>query len=292
MRRIKLAIVLVVLLCLAVLICIPAREMFALRAVQAAAGPNCTMTVTFHPSPVMDHAFVKRWLKPNTPWGRSVRYLHLYDAAPFRGDLGAALMRLPRLDYVVVTENENKGHASGAEWACFISTLAAHPTLEGFYLNARELSDAMLAPLAGHPRLNRVGLEGDRITPACLQRLEAMPKLTILALDRISASEDEWMQYTAGIRKLPQLVILMLSGDHLTDAALAQLAGHPALGNITVFNHRLTPQSITTFARMPGLHVVQIGGPSPAFAKEDIAALRAALPSATVTFDREKGAPK
>jgi hypothetical protein len=121
---------------------------------------------------------------------------------------------------------------------------------------------------------------------AVLARFPKLRRLTVFENDPDLPTELEWTALCARFREFSNLEEVELGGDLLTDAAIAPLAGHPQLRSVTITCGRLTDGCAKTFASMPRLSKLHIEGQTYDgdiwVSEERKAAMRAALPSATV----------
>lgn len=78
---------------------------------------------------------------------------------------------------------------------------------------------------------------------------------------RLPLPSGEWLKLCQTIRGLPRLEQLKLSGDHITDATIAALAGHNSLQSINLGRNAISPAAMITFATMPHLETVILDEP-------------------------------
>ena len=93
------------------------------------------------------------------------------------------------------------------------------------------------------------------------RELEAFPRLQKIHIaDRggKETSESDWQRLLSRIRQFPELVELEVSGDQISDVALAPLNGHQRLRTLTIMGARLATDSLITFQSMPKLRQLYI----------------------------------
>ena len=129
------------------------------------------------------------------------------------------------------------------------------------------------------------GFRGDELG-AALARFPKLRRFCVMETDDPGPSEAEWTLLCRGLRALPQLEDIELGGAWLTDAAIAPLAGHPNLRDVTIQVGRLGPECTKTFATLPRLSRLLIGEQryegDTWLSPEEEKAMRAALPGVTV----------
>jgi hypothetical protein len=126
------------------------------------------------------------------------------------------------------------------------------------------------------------GTRGDM--GAALQRF---PRLRRVMLDGASGmTESEFKVLCGQLRQLSNLKELTFIGMPATDAALAELAGHPRLRSITIILGNFTTKSAKTFASMPALRQLVLDGEAangdPSLAPEIAKEMGAALPGVAI----------
>jgi hypothetical protein len=168
----------------------------------------------------------------------------------------------------------------------FVSMVAAQAGLRSMYFSGREITDASLLPLARHPTLEEFSINSARLTPACMSTLASMPKLRFLGFENYDAalSERDWIAICVAVRQMTGLDGVVMGGDELSDAALAELAGHPSLRRVVVLGHKLTPACAGSFAAIPGLRSIVLGARVPPFTEEEREAIGAELLTMRIEF--------
>jgi hypothetical protein len=117
--------------------------------------------------------------------------IHIYDPEAFRGDLGAALARFPRLRRASVFESESL--PTEAEWTRLCMWLRSFPHLEEIELGGAWVTDAAIAPLAKHPQLHTISIAGGRLTAECTKTFASMPHLTRLHIEGQIPEDENWL---------------------------------------------------------------------------------------------------
>jgi hypothetical protein len=277
-RGTRLLLVLLALISGVVLI-IPLRRIHTLVSLKNEIAPSGKLWVDFHPHPFLTEKRLNSLLDPagnrhlsgtsrpiyQTLLGSSARTLSLDDLSPATHRAAELIATFPRVTGAVFGETYSGTNATDSEWKAILTTMAGVRALSWLNLRGRELTDDALTPLASHPNLHSLLLNTNRLTPACLSTVAALPNLDELSFEHVTvATEADWIQYCAGIRKLPRLHRLLISGYQLTDTALAQLAGHPTLRVVTIVNHDLTAACATTLVTLPSLQSVTFGARKPA----------------------------
>jgi hypothetical protein len=191
-------------------------------------------------------------------WSGPVTTIEIRDAGGLKSDLGAALARFPHLRMLLV--RESLGSMTESDWKLLCTRLRTLPRLRHVYLHGDQLTDDALAPLEGHPHLGSVILCG-RLGEKCGSTLAKLPSLTSLDIfepDLLDGlQETDWSQLCGGLQAMPGLLKLGLCGPHLTDEALAGLAGQPGLQELRI-GGQVTLRSAETFSSMPQLRRLEI----------------------------------
>ncbi|MEZ0276229.1 MAG: hypothetical protein ACAH88_15075, partial [Roseimicrobium sp.] len=125
-------------------------------------------------------------------FGGSITDIHIYDPEDITGDLGAALLRFPKLQRVAVTDNSYDDFPMEASFRLLCTRLRELSRLEELALDGHELTTASLAPLAGHPTLQKLRLPYSRITPDIIQVLAAMPSLKEVEIGDVVDESKSW----------------------------------------------------------------------------------------------------
>ncbi len=115
---------------------------------------------------------------------------HIYDFEGFRGDLGAALTRLPRLRRV--TAYSMREADSESEWTQLCTHLRTLPQLEELDIGGHQLTDRAVAPLAGAPQLRILRINCDPLTPSSARTFASMPRLMELRLESQKFAGSAW----------------------------------------------------------------------------------------------------
>ena len=125
---------------------------------------------------------------------------------------------------------------------------------------------------------------------ATLRRFPHLRRFTFFENEDDFPTEADMTLLCTRLRSLPKLEEIELGGGQLTDAALAQLAGHPGLRTVEISFSQLTPACAATFATMPRLTSLIIGQVIPAnpgpleLSEKDKDAIRTALPHVKIEF--------
>jgi hypothetical protein len=110
-----------------------------------------------------------------------VRKIEIWEPHNFTGDLGAALLRFPRLQRLAV--NDCVDTPTEAQWTLFWSRIRSLPELEEIEFDGNNITNASIAPLSGHPRLRKITLDGYHLTAGCVKTLATLPSLTNLTIE-------------------------------------------------------------------------------------------------------------
>ena len=105
----------------------------------------------------------------------TTRDIHIFSPFAFRGDLGTALQRFPRLRRIIVSDAY---YVKEAEWKLLCGRLRGLPELEELELVGSNLTSDAVAPLAGHPRLRSIVIYAGNLTPDCIKTFTTLPHLT------------------------------------------------------------------------------------------------------------------
>jgi hypothetical protein len=125
---------------------------------------------------------------------------------------------------------------------------------------------------------------------AALARFPDLRRVTVIDNEQDLPTESEWTLLCTRLRTIPHLEEIEIGGAWVTDAAIAPLAGHPALHTLSISFGRLTASCATTFTSLPRLSKLNIGEQihdgddwlSPA----SQAAMSATLPQVSIDFPR------
>jgi hypothetical protein len=123
-------------------------------------------------------------------FGGSVTDVHIYAPDDITGDLGAALLRFPKLQRVTVCENYDD-FPTEASFKLLCTRLRELPRLVELSLDG-QVTTASLAPLAGHPTLQKLKLPYSQITPDIAQVLVRMPSLKELEIGDVRGESKSW----------------------------------------------------------------------------------------------------
>ena len=93
---------------------------------------------------------------------------------------------------------------------------------------------------------------------AALSRFPELRDLSVSDLYDDGPTEAEWTRFCGRLLTIPNLERLEIGGSWLTDAAIAPLAHHQGLRDISISHGRLTPECTKTFAAMPHLTGLKI----------------------------------
>jgi hypothetical protein len=111
-----------------------------------------------------------------------------------------------------------------------------------------------------------------------------------------SMSELDWTRICHGLGRSDSVQEILLSGETLTDAAVAHLASQPTLQLVTVSQNVLTAECAATFASLPKLKTLVIGAPKRhtgknGFTFKEKDEIAAKLPSVELIFPQAYYAP-
>lgn len=91
---------------------------------------------------------------------------------------------------------------------------------------------------------------------SALLRFPRVEHVVFYQSDPTLPAEAEYQRFCQGLRQLPKLERLDLTGGELTDEAIAPLAGHPAVRELTLGKGSITPEAADTLVTMPKLETV------------------------------------
>lgn len=121
-----------------------------------------------------------------------IEEIHIGYPESFRGDLGAALARFPRLRRFSIIENEDSGPTE-ADWTLLCARLRTLPNLEEIELGGSWITDAAITPLSGHPTLRSITISEGRLTSECAKTFTAIPLLAALHFEGQRYTGDTWL---------------------------------------------------------------------------------------------------
>jgi hypothetical protein len=224
-----------------------------------------------------------------------IEHIEIWDPECFCGDVGAALARFPQLRILAL--KEDGGDIPEPQWIQACVGLRRAPKLHELTIGGDWFTDAALAGLAGHPTLSRLIVQCNHLSSGCGATLASMPRLKFLSFrgpaylfnNEPELVDAEWIKLCAGLRTLPHLEELELDESDVTDASIAQLAGHPTLTTIRILDHQMTPSCKSTFATLPRLKRLELGdifrGSTTPLPQEEKDAIITALPGVVVVFE-------
>jgi hypothetical protein len=119
-----------------------------------------------------------------------------------------------------------------------------------------------------------------------LARFPRLKRLVIYELTGDAMTEDAWANLCKELRACPYLEHLNLGGVNLSDAAIAELAGHATLRVLSVHMGRLTPACTKALGTIPNLKELYLGkgsnGSKGVVDPKQLPAMSAALPHVRV----------
>ena len=122
---------------------------------------------------VYDNRFISLFAGP-------IRGIFIMEPDHITGDLGAALLRLPSLQQLIIRADGDI--PTEAEWTRLCTRLRLLPELEDLEIDGDSITDATIAKLAGHPRLRTIHFESSQLTPGSLKTLMSFPNLRDLTI--------------------------------------------------------------------------------------------------------------
>jgi hypothetical protein len=210
-----------------------------------------------------------------------------------RGDVTAALASHSNLRKFKGTSfSTSTKMVPEADWARLCAGLRTLSELEVISLSGEGITDGAISPLAGHPKIHSLYFGTNDLDNGCMATFATMPRLKSLWIvqpdwrERGGFTEAQWTERFASLRTLTGLEELHIGGRLITDAALARLAGHPAIREVFIVKNQLTTGCIPTFSSMPRLSRLVILRPdhTPRFTSDEEVRFVTALPSVTVEF--------
>jgi hypothetical protein len=124
-----------------------------------------------------------------------------------------------------------------------------------------------------------ITLSTDRIDDRLGPALARFSDLRSIAIMGAVLTEEDWTRVSAMLRKLPRLEKVGFKGVQVTDRAIAPLAGHAAVQELSFSSTSVTVASVPTLVTLPSLTELYMSYP---IYPVDLTALHKALPSLKV----------